>query len=286
MTSPAEITGTGHRPEPRARPRGSVASRPRSSTYRVRQLHRYLGLFIGIQFVLWTVGGLYFSWTDLDEVHGDHLRNPRSFPAANVHLASPSVALRAIGTREPVDSLAALGLVDLLGSPTYRIEYFTRVGERPVRRTQLADARTGELRAPVSRGEAVRMARGAFAEDAPVRSVEYLTEGSVGRHHEYREQPLPAWAVTFDHSTGATAYVAAEFGQVQSIRHQTWRVFDFLWMLHTMDYRGRDDFNNLLLRAFSILGLVTVLSGFLLFALTSRPVRNRVARRSSAPGGG
>ena len=43
--------------------------------------------------------------------------------------------------------------------------------------------------------------------------------------------------------------------------------------------RGRDDFNNVVLRAFSVLGLVTVLSGFTLFVLTSRPVRNRIRRR-------
>lgn len=28
-----------------------------------------------------------------------------------------------------------------------------------------------------------------------------------------------------------------------------------------MDYEGRDDFNNIVLRAFSLLGLITVLSG-------------------------
>ena len=43
--------------------------------FTIRKTHRYLGLFIGIQFILWTVGGLYFSWTDIDKIHGDHFRN-------------------------------------------------------------------------------------------------------------------------------------------------------------------------------------------------------------------
>lgn len=60
---------------------------------------------------------------------------------------------------------------------------------------------------------------------------------------------------------------------MRAIRHRDWRTFDFLWMLHTMDYAGRDDFNNLLLRVFSVLGLATVLSGFVLFGFTSRRVR-------------
>jgi hypothetical protein len=40
-------------------------------------------------------------------------------------------------------------------------------------------------------------------------------------------------------------------------------------MTHTMDYQGRDNFNTLLLRAFSLLGLITVLSGFALAFVTS-----------------
>lgn len=255
--------------------------KPKSPTYRVRQTHRYLGLFIGVQFVLWTLGGLYFSWTDLDEVHGDHLRTPPAMLRGDIPLSSPAGAIEAIRAREPVDSLAAIELDQLLGEPVYRIQYFTRANGRAVRRTQLADATTGRLRPPVMREEAIRMAEGALAPDAPVRAMEYLTESNVARHHEYREQPLPAWAVSFREPAGATVYVAAEQGAVRSIRNDQWRVFDFLWMLHTMDYAGRDNFNNLLLRAFSVLGLVTVLSGFVLFVLTSRTYRNRV-RRSDA----
>jgi hypothetical protein len=85
--------------------------------------------------------------------------------------------------------------------------------------------------------------------------------------------------VRFGDSEGATAYVPAEMGQVLRVRNDRWRAFDFLWMLHTMDYAGRDDFNNVVLRAFSVLGLVTVGSGFLLFGLTSPTLRRRVGQR-------
>jgi uncharacterized iron-regulated membrane protein len=253
----------------------------KSASYRVRRIHRYLGLFIGVQFVLWTVGGLYFSWTDLDEVHGDHLMAPQPHLRADAPLASPTMVLDAIRAAEPVDSLAGVELVGVLGAPVYRVRYFTRSPSGPVRRTRLADAVTGRLRPEVSREEALRIARHAFAGESPVRSVEYLTPEDIGRHHEYRAQPLPAWAVTFEHPSSATAYVPAEVGAVHRIRHEKWRIFDFLWMLHTMDYRGRDDFNNLLLRAFSVLGLVTVLSGFVLFALTSSPYRTRIRARAA-----
>lgn len=249
------------------------APREPSPTYRARQVHRYLGLFIGIQFVLWTVGGLYFSWTSLDAVHGDHLMHPRPLVAADAELASPSAAVAAIRSVEQVDSLVGIGLFDLFGRPTYRIDFTAPEGDGSARRTRLADAATGAPRGALTREEAVRMATATFTGDAPVARVEYLTGEEIGGHHEYRGQPLPAWAITFDHPEGATAYVAAEQAQVIRIRTERWRVFDFLWMLHTMDYAGRDDFNNLLLRAFSVLGLLTVFSGFALFALTSPRIR-------------
>lgn len=39
-----------------------------------RKTHRFLGVFIGLQFLFWTISGLYFSWTDINEIHGDHYK--------------------------------------------------------------------------------------------------------------------------------------------------------------------------------------------------------------------
>ena len=97
-------------------------------------------------------------------------------------------------------------------------------------------------------------------------------------HHEYRGRPLPAYAISFDHPQQLTAYVSAKNGSFQRIRHRSWRWFDFLWMSHTMDYQGRDDFNNWLLRAFSVFGLLTVLSGFLLWGVSSPSLRKLTKR--------
>ena len=46
----------------------------RKISLNIRKTHRYLGLFLGIQFLFWTVSGLYFSWTNLDEIHGDQFK--------------------------------------------------------------------------------------------------------------------------------------------------------------------------------------------------------------------
>jgi hypothetical protein len=67
--------------------------------------------------------------------------------------------------------------------------------------------------------------------------------------------------------------VAPKNARITSLRNNQWRIFDFMWMLHTMDYAGRDNFNNLLLRAFSTFGMLTIMSGFALFFISSRYFR-------------
>ena len=258
--------------------------RPGSASYRIRRVHRYLGVIIGVQFLLWTLGGLYFSWTSLDAVHGDHLVGAPPLLPGSVALGSPAVAITALRAREPVDSVTSLELLTILERPVYRIGYLAAGDGPPTRRYQLADASTGALLSPIGRDDAVEVARRALAAagvQARLRSVELVTEANVGGHHEYRAQPLPAWAVSFEHPEAVTAYVPANIGRVLRVRNDRWRTFDFLWMLHTMDYRGRDDINNIVLRTFSLLGLATVFSGFLLFATTSRPLRRAIANSRS-----
>ncbi|RNI24064.1 PepSY domain-containing protein [Rufibacter latericius] len=248
----------------------------------IRRAHRYLGLFLGLQFLLWTAGGLYFSWSDMDEIHGDHHRKaPLNF-RADMPLVSPS---QIISHLPRIDSVKSIRLIEIIGQPIYQIQYFSSAAGKAVVKTQLAVAATGQLRPAITRQEAIALATSDFTERVRVAQVEYLTEGEVNGHHEYRESPLPAWAVTVEHPTQTTVYVTAEQGQVTKFRNNRWRIFDFLWMLHTMDYQGRDNIGNVLLRIFSIAGMVTILSGFALYFVSSgtkRAVGKKV--RLSPPG--
>ncbi|MDP0971870.1 hypothetical protein Q6294_33595, partial [Klebsiella pneumoniae] len=55
-------------------------------------------------------------------------------------------------------------------------------------------------------------------------------------------------------------------GDVLEHRNKTWRLFDFFWMLHIMDYSGRQDFNNPLVVSAAVGGFWLALSGiWLLF---------------------
>jgi uncharacterized iron-regulated membrane protein len=72
------------------------------------------------------------------------------------------------------------------------------------------------------------------------------------------------WRAEFDDAARTTLYFAAHDGRLVAARNSTWRWFDFFWMLHTMDYRGRDNFNNPLVITVGTAALWLALSGLLL----------------------
>lgn len=244
--------------------------------YYIRKTHRWLGLLLGIQFLMWTIGGLYFSWTNIDEVHGDFQKRNAPLFNSDVNLVSPTIVLDSIKSRHPVDSVVSIQLIEIFGKPHYQVRCLSVVKDKENMSSgrtmnHLANAENGQLRGPLTKDEAIKVAGMRYKGEPKVRSVSYLTQ--LGSHHEYRENPLPAYAVTFEHPTNTTVYVASELGTVQKFRNNKWRVFDFLWMMHTMDYEGRDNFSNIFLRIFSIFGLVTILSGFVLFFISAKRVR-------------
>ena len=227
----------------------------RETAIKIRKIHRYLGIFLGIQFLLWTISGLYFSWTDIDEIHGDHFKQATPGRTAFVDLVGTSQ----LDYKQPITSLELLEIAD---EPYYWINEST-----------LINARSGVIKEEVTEQEAIKVAQRYMRPDLEFDQIKRIA--GVNEHHEYRGRPLPAYEISYRTAENLKAYVAIENGAFQTVRHRKWRWFDFLWMTHTMDYQGRDNFNTIVLRAFSFLGLLTVLSGFMLWFVSSPRIRKR-----------
>jgi len=235
----------------------------KSLKYYVRKTHRYLGLFIGIQLMLWSIGGLYFSWTNIDEIHGDHLVNfPKNEIIIESNLLSPNEALIRSGIDQ--NRINSIELKSVFDKTYYRIKTENSY--------VLIDAKTGDIRNPISKEEATNFAKEIFKPNNDVKSIAFVTKDNISEHSQYRGGSLPAWAVTFNHKSNSVIYISAQKGAFEKIRNKQWRIFDFLWMLHIMDFDERDDINNIILRGFSILSLLTILSGFILFYQSSRTI--------------
>jgi uncharacterized iron-regulated membrane protein len=230
--------------------------------------HRWVGLVIGIQLLIWTISGLYMVALDLDFIHGDPLvRNEQP----DFDLDAPRATMAQLTRARPgtVDSLRLRALPD--GQRVYEIG---RGGQ-----VELVDAETGARLSPLSRSRVADLARHYYAGTGRIASTTLL-ENEADRPPEIQTRKLPLWRVDFDDRVKTSLYIHPDSGALVVRRHRFWRWFDFLWSLHIMDYRERTDVNNWLLRGATILGLTFAVSGLWLAFFSFPFLQRRRARRA------
>lgn len=197
----------------------------------VRRTHKWLALVVGVQALLWTLTGFYMVAVHIDIIHGDHLvRPPAARPFDLDGLAAPSKIVAA------APGVSEMRLQRFFDRPVWRAE--TPKGER------LFDARTGAPLPALTETQVREQARRIFTGDGKIVSVRLLTEAP----QEMQARKPPYWQVEFEGWNRPTLYLSPATGELISRRHALWRVFDFAWMLHIMDYDERTDVNNPLLR--------------------------------------
>ena len=92
-----------------------------------------------------------------------------------------------------------------------------------------------------------------------------ITDNKSGS--EFRGRPLPIYKVESRNieNDDINVYVNIYSGEIMAIRSPQWRIWDLMWGFHIMDWNERDNINNLLLKIFSILALVSSVTGLILF---------------------
>lgn len=225
-------------------------------------VHKWIGLIVGVQVVVWMLSGAVMSIFPIEKVRGEDniaKQQPLLLDGLTGLIAPEAAAVAAGG------SATAVTLTGLAGDPVYEVK--TADGS-----TALVDARSAALLSPISEALARRIAEADFAGDLAAASARLVTEEGG----DYRGR-LPAWRIQFADPDDTRIYVAAHDGRVSARRNDTWRIYDFFWMLHIMDYETHEDFNTPLLVIASLLGLGVAITGIPL--LWWAIVRPRLARR-------
>jgi len=211
----------------------------------IRKIHKYLSLFISIQLLLWTISGIYFAYNQIELVRGEHLRN-QSYDEIDFNLQElPPITARSVRT------------FVRLGEPLIQIE----TGKDTIYLESDGTAAT-----QIDLDQAMEIVRTKTSLQA-LAAVEIF---EVPAGAEYRGRSLPLYQIKTDHPNDINAYVDAWTGEIVAIRSSSWRLWDLMWGLHIMDYVDRDNINNILMKVFSILALISSLSGVILFFLTSK----------------
>jgi len=217
--------------------------------------HIWLGWLVGIPTLMWMVTGLYMAAKPIEEVRGNHLRveqavQPLVLPGSA--LASAEFPIREM--RAVMQDGRAVAILTGMDGSTRRV-----------------DMQSGAALPALSANDARLIVAEQIKGGDQIRSVTAFDADNVP--FDFRRE-MPVWQVALE--DGAHIYVGRDTGQIEAVRTRWWRGFDFVWGLHIMDLRAREDTSHPILILFAALGVIGALLGCILM------FRRRKAKVSTA----
>jgi len=209
----------------------------------IRLFHKYLSLVISIQLLLWTVSGIYFAFNKIELVRGEQ------------YLIEHKVSKLDLKEVESSFSGKNVNFVRRLDEWIIKVETDSGFSYTDLQGQNLDELNEEEVR------EVVRQSTKLI----PL-MVQRIDKPEI--RAEFRGRNLPIFKVATSTTDNINVYVDAFTGEVTAIRSDSWRIWDFLWGAHIIDYSERENINNFLIKILSILALLSSLSGIVLFFKT------------------
>lgn len=221
-----------------------------------RKIHKWFGLILGIQILFWFASGFLMSFMPIDEIRGDHLLQPQT--KATIELKQIDLHHIEAQVDEPILSTEIKSWLKQ-----------TVVVVKTKQTQHLFNAKTAERISPLSEQLVTAVLGSRLKPGLEIIGMQLLDS----LPNEVRGRKAPLWQVQLNGSENPHIYVSAQSGEIVAKRTDRWRLFDFMWMLHIMDYDERSDFNHPLLYLTAFSALLFTLTGFILLFFKLRPSR-------------
>ena len=213
----------------------------------IRAIHKYFSLIVSIQLLLWTVSGIFFAFNKIELIRGE-----------GYMLAKDKISF----LKSPEFEVQSSDVVTVMKRLNKTV-FIVKDGE---------DAKYLDFRGQEIEKLSYEQSR------EIVKTMTSLTPTNVYEINqkvagsEYRGRELPLYRITsYDkNNEEINVYLNPYSGKIEAIRTLSWRIWDFLWGLHIIDWSERDNINNIFLQIFSLLALVSSITGIILFFRTVR----------------
>ena len=192
----------------------------------LRRIHKWVGLVIGLQFLIWAISGTAMALLPMNEVAG----------GARAEQPAPTIPTGGKAWPNVQKALAGLPVTKLSTRSLQGRQVLEVTAGDAVR---LFDATDGQP-IIIDREAARSIASAAHPAGAPATRVTPLEELTLA----VREHDLPIWQVDFRDQANSSYFVSGSTGELLERRNDSWRWWDFFWMLHNMDYAKRTSFNH------------------------------------------
>ena len=209
----------------------------------IRLFHKYLSLVISIQLLLWTISGIYFAFNKIELVRGEQ------------YLIEQNVSKLNLKEVESSFSAKDVNFVRRLDEWIIKVEMDSGFSYTDLQGQNLDELNAEEVKEVVRQSTNLIPLMAQRIDKPEIRA-------------EFRGRNLPIFKVATSTTDNINVYVDAFTGEVTAIRSDSWRIWDFLWGAHIIDYSERENINNFLIKILSILALISSLSGIVLFFKT------------------
>lgn len=222
---------------------------------KIRTYHKWFALLTALQLLIWMATGAYMVWMDIEFIRGKPLVNKEN--TAIFHVAAPAYSVTEFIKNHP--EATEISLYAHQDTLFYRAKI---AGE-----LQRFSSITGELLPLLNQQQALDAAEHVYMGKAKFIRATLHQQTAPS---DISPRALPVWQIELDDAMHSTLYLSAVTGQLLSARHDYWRLFDIMWMLHIMDYETRDNVHNRLLTIMSSLALMTAIFGIALTYISFR----------------
>ncbi|MBT1063312.1 2Fe-2S iron-sulfur cluster binding domain-containing protein [Bowmanella sp. Y26] len=212
----------------------------------IKQLHKWVSLFVGLQFMLWLISGVYFNFMDHHKAAGSTYLADAPAPATFSSLVPLPV----------MQGVEEVRLVQLLEKP-----YYLLVKQRPLYaywlgHYELVDALTGTPH-QVDSVMAEQLARASYSGPGLLADVSLLQPPIADLPKERNAM----WRVAFDDDIQTAVYVRQQSGEIAGHVDTHRRLRDVFFTLHFMDYASEGSFNNIQIMIMAVLSLWLAVTG-------------------------
>jgi hypothetical protein len=216
-----------------------------------RKIHKWLMLLLSIQFLIWSISGFYMVVFDIDYIHGDSVisEDKSVIDHQKINYSFSDLLI-------DYPTATNIELSTFIGTSVYR---FTLESEPGPYKVMLAP-QNGKILPNINETMAMQIANYHYQGEAAIRDILLLKQDAP---FELSSRHLPVWRINFDDFASSTLYISVQSGEIVTRRHQFWRIFDWMFSFHVMDYEDEDPANSLLLWV-ALVSFLAVISGLVL----------------------
>lgn len=211
--------------------------------------HRYIGLLVFAQVLLWSIGGALIHSLDFSDLYVDP-------PPKPLRMTGPGLSPQQLQTRlnalAPGSHLIGAQLRNLAGKPIYRIEHD--------KGAPLMLDEAGQVLKSLDAALAKAVAQAGYTGTGTLSEAELLSASS-GNYFS----ASPVWRVRFADSQKTEIYIDPVTGELLARRKALWALYNRMWEFHLMKYTPSKAVNKALLVIFALLNVLVALTGFIKF---------------------